>query len=234
MKPFKRQVIILFGPPGSGKGTQANLLSEKLNLYYLETSKILENGFSRAKKNDFIKIGKGKYYFKKEQKENWEKGKLCSPPFVLFLVQKRVKEVFEAGKNLILAGSPRTLYEAERFTPFLKKLYGAKNIKVINIKVSARSSIYRNTRRRICQLMRHPIVWSLETAKLKKCPLDGSKLIKRGELDKPEVIKIRLEEDKKLTFPILNFMKRQGLKIKEINGEGTVEAVFRKILKVIK
>ena len=46
---MNKKVIILFGPPGAGKGTQAELLSEKLNLYYFETSKVLEEKFSEAK-----------------------------------------------------------------------------------------------------------------------------------------------------------------------------------------
>ena len=47
----KKQVVILLGQPGSGKGTQGQLLSEKLNLYYFDTSKVLEESFKKAKTN---------------------------------------------------------------------------------------------------------------------------------------------------------------------------------------
>ena len=89
-----------------------------------------------------------------------------------------------------MTGSPRTLYEGKRIIPLLKKLYGTKNIKIILIKVSAEESIFRNSHRRICELMRHPILYTKETIKLTRCPLDGSKLIRRKGLDDPETIKV--------------------------------------------
>jgi adenylate kinase family enzyme len=75
------KVIILMGPPGSGKGTQAELLAERLNLFHLETSKILEEKFKEKTKGEILIEGK-KYSFSKEKKL-WEEGKLCSPPSLL-------------------------------------------------------------------------------------------------------------------------------------------------------
>ena len=63
------------------------------------------------------------------------------------------------------------------------------------------------------------------------CPLDGSNLIKRGHLDDPETIKVRWGEFKNRTLPILDYFKAQGIKIKEINAEQSVETVFKDILK---
>lgn len=226
------KVIIVLGPPGSGKGTQAELLSEKLNLYYFETSKILEEKFNipASKKEAVIEIEGKKYFFKKE-KELWEKGILCSPPFVTFLVTEKIKRLFKEGRSLVLSGSPRTLYEGERLIPFLKKLYGKDNIKVILLEQDAKISIFRNSHRRICELMRHPILYTKETAKLKYCPLDGSKLIKRKGLDDPETIKVRLKEYKERTFPLVKLFEKQNLKIKRINGEQTPAKVFKNIIK---
>ena len=59
----KELVIILLGPPGSGKGTQAGLLADKLGLYYFETSKILEKSFKLSKKQKFIKVAGKKYFY---------------------------------------------------------------------------------------------------------------------------------------------------------------------------
>lgn len=228
-----QMVIIIIGPPGSGKGTQAELLAERLNLYYLETSKILEEKF-REKKTNFIIVEGKKYYFKKEKKL-WESGILCSPPFVTFLIKEKIKKLFKAKKNLVLAGSPRTLYEGEKIIPLLKKLYGSENIKVVLLKIAPQETLKRNRQRRICQLMRHPILATKkEFLKLSYCPLDGSKLLRRKGLDDPETIKIRLEEYKERTLPLIDYFKKQGLKVKEVNGERSVEEVFKDILKALK
>jgi len=226
-------VIILLGPPGSGKGTQAGLLAEKLGLYYFETSKILEEAFNKSKEEEFIKIS-GKKYFFSHEKNLWEKGILCSPPFVTYLVKKKIKEIYRRGENLVIAGSPRTLYEGKELMPLLEELYGKKNIKIILIQVSAEESIFRNSHRRICKLMRHPILYSEETKKLKFCPLDGSKLIRRKGLDDSKTIKIRLEQYRERTLPLVEYLKGRGLKIKKVKGEGSIAKVFERILRTLK
>lgn len=235
MKPSKKnpKVIILLGPPGSGKGTQANLLAEKLNLYYLETSKIIEAKIMEAKKGDYLIINGKKYDLSKEKKL-WKKGKLCSPPMVTFWINQKIKELAKEGKGIVMAGSPRSLVEGRGEIPILKKEYGAKNIKVILINLPEKESIWRNAHRRICKLMRHPILFTKETEKLTRCPLDGSKLIRREGLDDPQTIKIRLREYKKRTLPLIRYFKDQGLEVKEINGHQSVEKVYQDILKIVK
>ncbi len=231
-----KQVIILFGPPGAGKGTQSELLADKLNLYYFETSKILEQSFRLAEESPnekrIIEVDGEKYNIL-DEKKLWQEGKLCDPPFVVYLVQEKIKDLFQQGKNLVIAGSPRTVYEAERITPILKRLYGPENVKVILINISSEETIFRNSHRRICELMRHPILYNKETENLKICPLDGSKLIKRKGLDDPETIKVRLDEYKKRTYPVLGILEREELKINKIDGEQTVANVFKDILKEI-
>ena len=81
--------------------------------------------------------------------------------------------------------------------------------------------------------MRHPIIYNEETIHLTKCPLDGSSLIKRKGLDEPETIKVRLREYKERTFPLVECFKRQGLKVKEVFGSGSVAEVFEDISKAI-
>jgi len=229
-KKSKKLVVILMGPPGSGKGTQAELLSEKLNLYYLETSKILEKSFMTTRKKDFIVVDRKKYY-SADEKRLWQTGMLCSPPFVTHLIERKIKELFKDGRNLVLAGSPRTLYEGEKVIPFLRKLYKKENIFVFLLKLSEKESIWRNSHRRICSLMRHPILYTKETKKLTRCPLDGSKLMKRKGLDEPETIKIRFREYKKRTFPLINYFRKQKLRVKKVNGEQPVADVFEDVLK---
>ena len=133
-----------------------------------------------------------------------------------------------------MAGSPRTVHEGKTVMPFLEKLYGKGNIKIILIQVSAKESIFRNSHRRICELMRHPILYSKETKKLKFCPLDGSKLIRRKGLDDPKTIRIRLKEYREKTLPLVKYLEERKLKVKKINGEGSVSKIFERILKVLK
>jgi len=222
--------VIIIGPPGSGKGTQAELLSEKLNIYHLETSKIIESNLVCTKSNDFVAV-LGKKYFLLEEKKLREGGLLMSPPLIAFWIKNKIIELNKEGKGIVTCGSPRTLYEGKEVIPLLKKLYGINNIRVISVKLSAKESIKRNSHRKACELMRHPILFVKETVGLKYCPVDGSKLLFRKD-DTPETIKIRLKEYEERTFPLIDFFKKQGLKIKEINGEQSVADVFLDILKI--
>ncbi|HHE67630.1 MAG TPA: nucleoside monophosphate kinase [Candidatus Parcubacteria bacterium] len=225
-----QKVIVLLGSPGAGKGTQGELLAESLHLFYFETSRILEEIFKGAKKGEAFKI-EGKTFKVSHEKKLWETGKLCDPPFVTLLVKKRIKELAKEGKGLVLSGSPRTIYEGERIVPLLKKLYQPKNIKLVLLEISPKETLFRNSHRRICQLMRHPILFSKETENLRHCPLDGSRLLKRKGLDDLETIKTRIEEYKERTYPLIDYFKRERLKVVKVNGSPPPAKVFSQILK---
>lgn len=227
-----QKVIILFGPPGAGKGTQAELLSDKLRLYYLETSKLIEASVMNAKEGEYAEVGGKKYYFL-DEKKLWERGILCSPPFVSFLVRQKIEELAELKKGVIMAGSPRTLPEGKDQIPLLKKLYGEENIRVVLIELSPEQTIWRNSHRRICALMRHPMLFNEETRNLTFCPLDGSKLVRREGLDDPETIKVRLKEYKERTLPLINYFESEGITVKKVKGEQSVEEVHKDILQAI-
>src|SRR5687767_14035850 len=133
-----KKVIILFGPPGAGKGTQSELLSEKMWLYLFETSKLLERKFKEVadlpadSPERWVEF-EGEKFDILNEREIWKKGILCSPPFVTALCIGEFKRLHDDGDNLILSGSPRTVYEAEREMPVLEGLYGRKNIKIAMI-----------------------------------------------------------------------------------------------------
>ena len=221
------------GAPGSGKGTQSELVSDKLNLYYLETAKMIESNIMKIRGNETVII-KGKKYSLKQEKTNWETGILNSPLMVAFWMKEKIKQLADEGKSLILAGSPRTIPEAKEIIPFLKKLYGIRNIKVVLLDINAKESIFRNSHRKICEMTRHPIFYSKETNKLKFCPLDGSKLLKRKGLDDPKTIMVRLKQYKDRTLPVISYLKKQGISVKKINGSPAPAIVFKNILKALK
>jgi len=234
MKNIKQKwVLILIGPPGAGKGTQGTLLAEKLNLYYFETSKILELSFQENTEGDFAEVDGQKYYFAQEF-DNWKKGILCSPPFVSYLVREKIKELYEKDVSLLLSGSPRTVFEGEQIMPFLEELYGKENIKVMLLDIPPEQTIFRNSNRRLCQLMRHPILFNDETKTLTICPLDGSVLVKREGLDNPETIQTRLKEYKERTVPLLDYFEKAGFTVRRVDGVGPVNEVFERTLGAVK
>jgi len=227
-----KQIIMLFGPPGSGKGTQANLLAEKTGYYHFETSKIIERCFKQENPEKVYKI-EGKEYKVKDEIEKWETGLLVDPPFVFQLLKERVKELASEGESIIFSGSPRTIYEAEKELPLFKKLYG-KNIQLILLEVNPETTIQRNSHRKICSLMRHNILFSPETENLKKCPIDGSDLASRFGLDDVETIKKRLEVFQAETYPVVAIVEKEGISVTKINGEQTISEVYNEIQKVVK
>jgi len=228
-----KRVIILLGPPGAGKNSQAQLLAEAGGFVNFETSKILEESFAKASSKSFVRVA-GKNYYLKNEKLLWGKGMLCSPPFVTYLIKEKIKKLFRAGESIVFSGSPRTLGEAEELVPLLERLYGKKEIKVIFIDIPPEETIARNSKRRICSLMRHSIIYSEETKNLTRCPLDGSKLITRKGLDDPQTIKVRLKEFKERTFPLIEYLRKRGLVVKKVNGVGSVAEVFERIKKALK
>lgn len=221
------EAVILMGPPGAGKGTQAQLLGEKLDFWHLESSKVLEEWFRNADPGEFLEV-EGEKYYAADEKKLWEDGILLSPPLVTRLIQEKIRKIHRAGESVLTSGSPRTLYEVERVHPLLEELYGEKNIRVILLEMSEEESVARNSHRRICELMRHPILYSQETLGLTTCPLDGSRLVTRT-LDDPATIRVRLGEYQERTYPILEYFKQQGLGITKVNGNQTVEQVFKEV-----
>jgi len=233
MTPSKnsKPVIIVMGPPGSGKGTQGELLSERFGLHHFETSEIIEKNLANAKKGDFVKVGDKKYFLSEEKKLR-DSGKWMSPPLVSFWVENKIKELADEGKGIVISGSPKTLYEAEELLPLFKKLYGIENIKVVSIQQDLEVSIWRNSHRRICELMRHSVLYNKETIRLKNCPFDGSKLMVREDT-KPEIVKSKFNEYQERSLPVLNYFKNQKLNVKKIDGSLPPSIVFRNILKAL-
>lgn len=227
----QKSIIIIMGPPGSGKGTQAEILSAKFGYYYLESSRIIDAKLTNIKKGDFEVIERKKYFLS-EQKKIREEGEIMDAELVTSWMTERIKELAKKGKKLVIAGSPRTLYEAEKEVPLLKELYGKENIITILITLPEEESIFRSTNRRICSLARHPVLYYEETKDLTICPLDGSKLLKRED-DDAETVKIRIEKYKKETLPAVDHFKKEGLEVKEIAGKQTPAELHNDILKVL-
>ncbi len=231
-KKGQKKIVVIIGSPGAGKGTQAELLADKLDLYYFETARALEESWAQAKKSDYIEVNDGTKFYLLDEKKLFDDGILCSPPFVSFVVKRKITELAKQNKSLVLAGSPRTLYEGKEVMPLIIDLYGTQSILVLELKISDKESVWRNTRRKLCSKCRYPVPFTKETQNLKECPKCGGELVTRT-LDSEDVIKVRLNQYKERTHPLFEYFNELGIVIKEINGEQSIKDVFKDILKAV-
>jgi len=216
----KKWSVIIIGPPGSGKGTQADLLAEKFGLIHFEISRVIEEKFKKADPDDPII---------QREKKIWKSGELMTPEIILQWGLEKITEYASSGVGIVMSGSPRTMYEAEGEVPALENLYGKENVKVVHLNLSKEESIKRNSARRIC-MNRHTIPDFPIFKDITACPKDGTALQKR-ELDNPETISVRYEVYLRRTQPILSFIESRDYGVIEIEGEQGIDDVFGDILK---
>ncbi|MBI2644100.1 MAG: nucleoside monophosphate kinase [Candidatus Wildermuthbacteria bacterium] len=231
MKLSSPYLFIFFGAPGAGKGTQTLLIAEQHQLVRIEMSKLLGQKFRNAKEGEYIEI-EGKRYVIAEQDERQRKGFLCEAPFVSFLVQKKIQEVYQMGESIVLDGFPRSVEQIEFVFPFLLEKFGKEHIVVLYLDLEEQESIRRNTQRKMCELMRHPILSHPETEGLTICPLDGSRLIKRVD-DNVEAMKVRFQEFRNQTLPLIPYLKKNGIPVHTVRAEQSVAEVFLDISKIL-
>jgi len=228
-KNTNQKAIIVYGPPGSGKGTQAELLERGFDFIHFDTGRYLEMLYksSKAKKDKILK----------KEKKLFDEGFLNTPSFVLDIVGRATKKIAHSGFSIVYSGSPRTFYEAfgdkkkQGLIHILVKEFGKKNIHVVWLKIKKETSSKRNSKRLICSICGLPIMAS--HYKIKKCAFCGGGFRTRT-LDNPKIIKIRLEEYKNSTYPIIKKMKQLKFSIVEVNGEHPPYKVSQEIIKKLK
>jgi adenylate kinase len=217
----KPLVIIILGPPGSGKGTQARLLAQKFNLEYVGGGDALR---ARQEIEDFTG---------KKLKELMAKGELA-PSFIIIKTLGDTLEKIKEKSNkegLVLDGWTRIIFEAILTDEAIHWYDWDKNVKVILLNISNKTAYNRLTKRRQCKVCGRIIPWSGESKELQKCDQCGGPLVIRPD-DNIEAIKTRLDEYKKQTSKTIKYYKKQGRLI-EINGEKGIDDVFNDILKKI-
>jgi adenylate kinase len=224
MMSMKRIGVVIYGPPGSGKSTQADLVANRYGLIRFDTGKYIESELYDPKNANDPLIAR--------ERERYEAGLLCDKPWVLSIVSRELRAIISAGYGVVLAGSPRTTFEAfdEAKTgvySILKDGYGLENVYTITLKVKAESSMARNTTRKLCTVCNRQYLYSRECP-LEHCPFCAAGLRTRS-LDKPEVIEERLEEFKRETSPILEGIKKMGFKTHEVDAEVLPYQVFEQI-----
>lgn len=206
------------GPPGAGKGTQAEKLTEILNIPHISTGDM----FRKAIK-DQTDLGK-------QAKSFMDKGELVPDEVTVGIVKDRIKE--EDCKNgFLLDGFPRTVVQANALGKMLEDL-GIKLDSVINVEVPYEDLIGRLTGRRICRSCGATYHMIFNPPKGEGvCDKCGGELYQRDD-DTEETAKNRLLVYEKQTAPLLEYYNNTGLLV-NINGNQLMEEVLAEILKVL-
>lgn len=227
---------MIMGPQGSGKGTQAELIAKKLDLFHFDTGQYLRVIlYDPASKNDKI--------IQRERKLN-EAGMLSTPSWVLKIVIQAVEEMAVLKKGIVFSGSPRTFYEAFGYNQnekpkkaqsglfaILEKYYGRKNVFVFALDIPLKESIKRISARLSCFVCGSPFM--VQKYKLESCPFCGGKIIRRKD-DNIKSIMERLNEYNNRTKPIFNELKKKKYKIFKIDGTPAPYKIHKTIIDKVK
>ena len=214
--------LILLGPPGAGKGTQAERLVDDFDLPYYATGDIL-----RAAVKDETDLGK-------EAKGYMDKGDLVPDDLICRVIMERI-DSDEAADGFLLDGFPRTTGQADVLQGQLDKR-GRKLTAALLIEVDDDEVIRRLSGRRICVKNGHLYHVEFDPPKNEGvCDQDGSRLIQRDD-DKPETVKHRLEVYHDQTRPLVEYYEDQAL-LRRFDGKrdpGEVHGHIRATLATLK
>ena len=210
--------LILLGPPGAGKGTQAKRLIERYGIPQISTGDIL-----RAAVREGTELGK-------TAKQYMDAGKLVPDEVVIGIIEERLKEP-DCAKGYILDGFPRTVAQADALTEVLARM-GQSIDHVVSIEVPDEELVERLTGRRTCRNC--GAMYHVKFSPPKKpgvCDKCGGELFQRDD-DKEETIRARLKVYQDQTAPLIAYYEKAGL-LRRVSGVGTVDEIYERILGVL-
>ena len=206
--------LILLGPPGAGKGTQAEILNKKLGIPTISTGNIL-----RAAVKNGTPVGL-------KAKEYMDAGKLVPDEVIIGVISERLAEA-DCQNGFILDGVPRTIPQAEA----LEKA-GISFDAVVSIEISDEEIVERMAGRRVCTACGAPYHVKNMPPKVEGvCDACGGKLEARAD-DKPEVVRDRLQVYHKETAPLKDFYAARNL-LKTVDNQPTVAETTTAILNAL-
>lgn len=202
------------GPPGAGKGTQAEQIVDKYQIPHISTGDMFRSAIKEG-----TQLGN-------EAKSYMDKGELVPDEVTIGIVRERLGKD-DCKQGFLLDGFPRTVAQAEALENLLSEL-GTTLDYVLHIDVDTEQLVERLTGRRICPTCGATYHVKYNPPKVEgKCDRDGSELIQRDD-DKPETVRKRLEVNLENTKPLLNFYEDKGYLV-TINGDQDIDQVFHDI-----
>ncbi len=210
--------MVLLGPPGAGKGTQAVMLADKKGFLHLSTGDILRENV----KNGTL-IGK-------KAKAFMDKGELVPDDIVIEMMLDTIKNA-RSQEDFILDGFPRTVYQANNLDRELNKLKLSIDM-VVYFKTSIKTVILRLTGRRLCSKCGASYhITNMPPKKQGVCDKCGSELYQRKD-DSEETIKKRLEVYDIKTKELIDYYKVQGI-LKEVSGDMEAPKVYSELSEIL-
>ena len=205
--------LVMLGPPGAGKGTQAKRLAERLGVPHISTGEILRGAAAAG-----TRLGK-------EARRYMDDGGLVPDPVMVGLVEERLAQP-DAGRGFILDGFPRTVGQAEALDGILAK--GGKPLEaVLQIAVPRDELVRRLAGRRLCGDCGTMFQVALDQGPDGRCDSCGGPLLQRDD-DRVETVGRRMEVYERETAPLVGHYQGKGL-LRQVVGTGSRDEVFQRI-----
>ena len=206
--------LIMLGAPGAGKGTQAEILSAKLNIPTISTGNILRAAVKAGTPTGL------------EAKSYMDAGKLVPDSVIIGIVAERLEEA-DCANGFILDGVPRTLPQAEALDQA-----GVKFDHVVSIEISDETIEERMSGRRVCQACGAPFHIKSRPPKVEGvCDACGGKLVQRAD-DQLETVRHRLEVYHSETEPLKGYYENKGI-LTAVDNQPTIEDTTRVIVEAL-
>jgi len=209
--------IVLLGPPGSGKGTQAKMIADKYKVKHISTGDILRENVRNG-----TPLGK-------EAKKYMDAGRLVPDTVLIDIIKDRLAKP-DVKNGWMLDGYPRTIPQAEAMEKIMPTLGQKLNV-VLNIDVPDNELVDRLSGRRMCKCGASYHIKFNPPKEAGKCDLCHGELYHRDD-DKAEAIMKRLETYHNQTQPLIDYYSKKGV-IANIKGSGDIQQIFAEISKVL-
>ena len=210
--------VVFLGPPGVGKGTQADFIAQKYEIPKLSTGDLLRESVAKE-----TSLGK-------EAKGYMNRGELVPDAVVIGLVEEKLGSP-ECHKGFLLDGFPRTVTQADQLSTYLTSRGEALD-RVVHFSLSKAEIVRRISGRRSCPDCK--AVYHLESVPPKSegmCDVCGKPLLQRND-DKPETIESRLAVYQEQTAPLIEYYRARNI-LMELDGAGLVAAVQDRLVALL-